>query len=147
MHVNIKLTEGRENARPPTYSSDGAGAFDFYATEDLQLCYGAPVVVRTGVEMEVPNGYSLLITSRSGHGFKHNTRLGNCLGVIDSDYRGEIFIKLTMDFPSWQSTLDIRVGDRVAQGFIIETPRITLVQQETLSATIRGSGGLGSTGT
>ncbi len=162
MNINIELLPG---AKAPVYSSEGAGGFDFYA---YALCEegksGGVVdfaVWSTGVKMEIPSGYSLLILSRSGHGIVSDIRLSNCVGLIDSDYRGEIFVGFRQDgsynresyhypaFPprprAWLDSL--KLGDRIAQGIIIPTPRVSFTFPDSLSSTSRGEAGLGSTGT
>ena len=85
----------------------------------------------------------MLLFSRSGHGFSSGVRLANCVGVIDSDYRGEIKIKLQKD--TEYSYFAINPGDRIAQGLIIPYPRVEFVEGE-LTGTERGAGGFGSTG-
>lgn len=144
--ISCKVVKLTENAKLPTYATPMSAGFDFYAINSVQLCYGSPVVIRTGLSVEVPENYGLFIFSRSGHGFNENVRLANCVGVIDSDYRGEVLIKLTMDFPSWQITKVISEGDRVAQGVILPCPKIQFVEADSLSVTQRGKNGLGSTG-
>ena len=144
MNVNLSLLYTDSIA--PTYATEGSGAFDFYAHEYAQASYGQPAVIGTGVAMEIPPQHSLLVFSRSGHGFKHNVRLSNCVGVIDSDYRGEIFVKLTLDAPSYLTSFPVQKGDRIAQGLIVYTPKIKFTEVKTLSETKRGSLGLGSTG-
>ena len=84
----------------------------------------------------------MLVFSRSGHGFKAGVRLANSVGVIDSDYRGEVMVKLTSDGGS----LQINAGDRIAQAMIVPVPRVQLEWVEELAATKRGHGGMGSTG-
>lgn len=84
---------------------------------------------------------------RSGHGFKFATRLANCVGVIDSDYRGEVAVRLTADqMPEHEAPLMVSPGDRVAQAIIVPFPRVAFEWAETLSETDRGASGFGSTG-
>lgn len=144
--IKIQLKKLSEKAKTPTYATAGSAAFDFYATEPLQLTYGSPVIVNTGIAVKLPEDYAMLIFSRSGHGFKHNARLSNCVGVIDSDYTGEIKIKMTMDFPSYINTLGIQEGDRIAQGIVLPIPKVVFEEVNFLPITQRGDGGLGSTG-
>lgn len=86
----------------------------------------------------------MFIFSRSGHGFKSDTRLSNCVGVIDSDYRGEVMVKLTCD--SARSSLVVSNGDRIAQAVIIKYDQVEFEESDDLSETERGAGGFGSTG-
>ncbi len=143
MKLNFKKLD--PNAKLPKYATDGAACFDFYAVSDRCVtlrCHDTNIF-RTGLSVEIPEGYALIIYSRSGHGFKHDTRLANCVGVIDSDYRGEIQVKLTYD--SYEH-VDILPGDRIAQGMLIPTPQVEICEVEELSDTVRGNGGFGSTG-
>lgn len=144
--MNIELQKLNPQAKIPTYATLGAAGFDFYSIEEGQVTYGNPVVFGTGIAAKIPENYVLLLFSRSGHGFKENVRLSNSTGVIDSDYVGEIKVKLTMDFPSWQSTLHIKPGDRIAQGVVLPISRVEFKLVDTLPQTLRGSGGFGSTG-
>jgi dUTP pyrophosphatase len=144
--MQIQVKKLVPQARIPTYATLGSAAFDFYSIQEAQICYGSPVIFDTGLALKIPENHALLIFSRSGHGFKENIRLSNAVGVIDSDYTGEIKIKLSMDFPSWQTSFDVKPGDRIAQGLIINTEKISFDIVEELPKTERGSGGLGSTG-
>lgn len=84
------------------------------------------------------------IYSRSGHGFNNSVRLSNCVGIIDSDYRGEIKVSLTHD--SICGKLDVKDGDRIAQAEITLMYRTSFTVVEDISETTRGAGGFGSTG-
>lgn len=142
MLVNVKKLH--PDAKLPTYGTVGAGAFDFYALERGVVMANSSHVFGTGLAIEVPWDHVMLIYSRSGHGFGYNIRLANCVGVIDSDYRGELKIKLTCDDPD--IGLVIEAGERIAQGMIIPVKKNLFQVVETLSETVRGSGGFGSTG-
>lgn len=149
MHVKIKkLTP---TAIVPTYATYGAACFDLYADKlDEQFSrshvdHDDPLVCGTGLSFEVPAGHVMLIFSRSGHGFKHGVRLANCVGVIDSDYRGEVKVKLTADEAA-DKLLIVSRGDRVAQAMIVPVQRATFIVSDELSETERGAGGFGSTG-
>ena len=97
--MRIKIKKLSPLAKEPTYATDGSGCFDLYSTNIVPMLVqeGWPVEVGTGLAFEIPLGYGMFILSRSGHGFKFDTRLANCVGFIDSDYRGEIKVKLTCD--------------------------------------------------
>ena len=145
MNLKIKILDKR--AMVPTFATEGAACFDLYAMNDencvVEICNRMPVIIRTGLAFEIPQGYAMMIYSRSGHGFKNDVRLANCVGVIDSDYRGEVKVKLTCDNEDFY----VSHGDRIAQAMIIPVPAIEgfLVSNE-LSETERGEGGFGSTG-
>ena len=94
MQINIKQLSPL--AKMPTYATDGSGWFDLYSINTLPRLVqeGHPVVFDTGLAFEIPPGYGMFILSRSGHGFNFDTRLANCVGCIDSDYRGEVKVIL-----------------------------------------------------
>lgn len=131
-------------AQIPAYQSAGAACFDLHATTPGHVAAGGTRTFSTGLAFEVPEGFVMLIYSRSGHGFKNNVRLSNCTGVIDSDYRGEILVALTSDHRN--GDLEINVGDRIAQALLMPAPQWDLVEVTELSETVRGAKGYGSTG-
>jgi dUTP pyrophosphatase len=126
--------------------SDGAACFDFYSIDGGVLHSGTTreQSFRTGIAIEVPDGYVLKVYSRSGHGFRHGVRLVNAVGICDADFRGEIIIRLRMD--SKYGMLEIKPGDRIAQGMIVPVPKVYFNEVEELSETERGDKGYGSTG-
>lgn len=143
----MRIRKLHHNAQTPTYATDGSACFDLYAVKDDYPNYlhpEVPLLVRTGLAFEVPVGYVMLIFSRSGHGFNHDTRLSNCVGVIDSDYRGEVMVKLTRD--SHGPSLAIKHGSRIAQALLMPVQQVTFEETDELSETERGTGGFGSTG-
>lgn len=147
----IKIKKLHKDAVIPTYGSDGAGAFDIYAIEDgAPMSSGSIQVFRTGLSFEIPAGFAMMIYSRSGHGFTYNVRLTNCTGIIDSDYRGELKVKLERftryEFNGTMEAFVVKKGDRIAQGIILPVPRVSFIETEELSETVRGTGGFGSTG-
>jgi dUTP pyrophosphatase len=142
MKINIKRLN--EDAIEPTYATDGSAAFDLYST-NVGVVDGDGYVFDTGWAFEIPEGYVLLIFSRSGHGFKQGIRLANCVGVIDSDYRGEVKVKLTLDRNTLHGEYFTK-GDRIAQGMVLPVEQISFFEVDDLSRTERGSGGFGSTG-
>jgi dUTP pyrophosphatase len=153
--MKLRLLKLHPDAIVPTYAHGPDACFDLTATTvdgktrlGANLSHGSPVVCGTGLAFEVPEGWAMLIFSRSGHGFKSNTRLANCVGVIDSGYTGEVMVKLTMDDEFVDPELDllIKPGDRIAQAMLVQVPRVEFVVAEQLGLTERGSGGFGSTG-
>lgn len=129
----------------PTYGSDGAAAADLYACLEapVQIAPGQTVFVPTGLSMEIPAGCAGLIYARSSMGAKRGLAPANKVGVIDSDYRGEIKVVLFNHSAAIQT---VEPGERIAQ--MIITPVLTPAYEEvdTLSDTDRGAGGFGSTG-
>lgn len=142
MKVGVKKLD--EEAKIPQYATDGAACFDIAALDSGVVYSGCAKQFRTGLAFEIPEDHVMLIFSRSGHGFKNGVRLSNCVGVIDSDYRGELGVKLHNegDFKS----LEVNPGDRIAQGMIIKYDRVQFEELTELSTTERGDGGFGSTG-
>lgn len=140
-HVNFVLCHPL--AQLPSYESNGAAAADIRATEDGWVDCREGSIFGTGLKPEVPEGFVMLVYSRSGHGFKNDVRLANCVGVIDSDYRGEIKVKLTND---GREPYFVKAGDRIAQIMVVPAPQATFEIQENLTSTERGEKGYGSTG-
>lgn len=158
--VEIKIKKLHEAAIIPMYATPGSGCFDLHAliqhvhVSETQISVpgdpvhvaGEPIIFRTGLAMEIPPGYVLEIYSRSGHGFKNNVRLSNCVGIIDSDYRGEIMVKMVQDTDAGAEMV-VRHGDRIAQAKLVVAPKVGFTLVEDLGETERGTGGFGSTGT
>lgn len=142
--MKVKVKRLYDSAILPTYATDGSGCFDIYTMLNGDTDYNEPHTYSTGLAFEIPEGYAMLVFSRSGHGFKNDVRLSNCVGVIDSDYRGELKVKLTCDKIGWG--LEVNAGERIAQGMIIPVPKVTFEEVTELSDTVRGSGGFGSSG-
>ena len=135
----------RENAKLPTYGSVEAAGADLYAclTEDVTIAPGETAFVPTGIAMEVPKNCAGLIYARSGLACKKGLAPANKVGVVDSDYRGEIMVALHNHGKVAQT---IGNGERIAQ--MIITPVLTPAYEiaESLDDTERGQGGFGSTG-
>lgn len=138
---NLKVKRLSESAKLPTKGSNEAAGWDLYATsreiKDGKMCYG------TGIAMEIPTGYVGLIFPRSSI-YKKTLRLCNSVGVIDSDYRGEI--KFFFDFEPGSGANEYMEGDRVGQIIFIKLPEFNLEEVDELSDSDRGEGGFGSTG-
>lgn len=141
--MQVKIKKLHSNAIIPSYQSLGAGAFDLHSVEGSYCYQGGPTIVRTGLAFEIPEGHVMLVFSRSGHGFKEDVRLANCVGVIDSDYRGEVKVKLTKDSHEY---FYISSGDRIAQAIILPFEQAQFVVVDELGSTERGEKGFGSTG-
>lgn len=141
----IAVKKLRENALLPTYGSPEAAGADLYACLDASVTIrpGETVFIPTGLAMEVPKGCAGLIYARSSLGAKRGLAPANKVGVIDSDYRGEVSVALHNHGAVPQ---EVNPGDRIAQ--LLITPVITPPYQEAeeLSDTHRGTGGFGSTG-
>ncbi len=144
--MKIKINKLHEDAKMPTYGTAGSACFDLYASGVYNRFVSHVEVIGTGLAFEIPEGYVMLVYSRSGHGFKNNVRLANCVGVIDSDYRGEVKVKLICDNRN-STRLEIETGDRIAQAMIVPVNQVDFEFVDELSTTDRGTGGFGSTGT
>ena len=148
MELKIKAVSPKVGGEIPLpyYASAGAAAMDLHACVDgpVEVAPRALVSIPTGVAIALPSAdYVALVFARSGLGIKHGITLSNGVGVIDSDYRGEIRVGLTnlSDTP-----YTVQPGDRVAQLAVMPVVRAQLVQAEDLDETARGAGGFGSTG-
>ena len=143
--IAISVKKLRENAILPTYGSAEAAGADLYACleEDITIAPGESKFVPTGLAMEIPKGCAGLIYARSGLACKRGLAPANKVGVVDSDYRGEIIVALHNHGNDPQT---VENGERVAQ-FVI-TPVLTPAYEaaESLEETGRGAGGFGSTG-
>lgn len=145
MKVRIKKLDPA--AITPKYATDGSGCFDIHSLTEGRVQPKAPLSCRTGLSFEIPAKHVMLVFSRSGHGFKNDVHLSNCVGVIDSDYRGELGVKLTADEAiGGTNGMTVNIGDRIAQAAIIPVDQVEFVEVDELSETARGTGGFGSTG-
>lgn len=141
--MKVKLKKLSDNARIPEYATNGSACFDLFTTDDGLVHESSSLVLGTGLAFEVPKDHVMLVFSRSGDGFQRDVRLSNCVGVIDSDYRGELKVKLAADSVIGRV---VKAGDRVAQALVLKYDRVTFDQVGELSDTSRGEGGFGSTG-
>lgn len=145
MMREVKVKKLYENAKLPVYGTE------FSAGADLCACLDAPVtlqpgetrLISVGIAMELPEGYAGLVYARSGLASKRGLAPANKVGVVDSDYRGEFFVPLHNHSAVPQT---VEPNERIAQ--MIITPYLTahFVETDTLSDTVRGEGGFGSTG-
>lgn len=129
----------------PAYESAGAAGMDLRACTDgdIVLAPGARALIPTGLAIAVPEGFAALIYARSGLATKHGITLANCVGVIDSDYRGELKVGLA-NLSDTEYT--VRSGDRIAQLVLTPVSRAQPIFTDELDETERGAGGFGSTG-
>ena len=142
--MEIKVKKLAENAIIPKLATSGAACFDLHAVNGGEVkAHGGTQHCLTGLAFEIPPGHVMLVYSRSGHGFINSARLVNSVGVIDSDYRGELAVKLINDGPL---SFRFEPGDRIAQAMVIPVPECSIIEAGELSDTQRGSGGFGSTG-
>ena len=145
MKFTMNIKKLNDKATVPTYGSDFAAGADLYACEGAEVTIeaGQTKLIHTGIAMEIPEGLVGLIYARSGLACKRHLAPANKVGVIDSDYRGEIMVALHNHSSEPQTIAD---GERIAQ--IVFTPFYTASFEvvDELSDTVRGIGGFGSTG-
>ena len=144
--MKIRVKKLVPEAKIPTYGSDFAAGADLYAAqpEAVVIAPGETVLVHTGIAMEIPEGYGGFLYARSGLATKRGLAPANKVGVIDSDYRGEIMVALYNQSSSVQT---VESGERIAQLVIAPFLKASFDEAEELEDTRRGEGGFGSTGT
>jgi len=135
-----KLTE---NAILPSEGTEFSAGLDLYIKEDIAVKYGQILKIGTGLACEIEEGYFGLIAMRSSCATKNALIIAGGMGIIDSDYRGEIFITITFLVP--RAELLIVAGTALAQMIITPYIKSRVVETATLSKTNRGEGGFGST--
>ena len=145
MNVKLKLTRGMS---VPEYATAGSAAVDLRAAleenEIVTLQPGARALIPTGLAISPESsGYVAILAARSGLGIKKGISLSNGIGVIDSDYRGEICVGL---INHGEEAFEVRRGDRIAQMMFMPVETANFIVCESLDETERGSGGFGHTG-
>ena len=143
--IYVRIQRLTETAKMPTKGSAFAAGFDLYADTDKDIVVypGEVVPFYTGLAMEIPDGYFGAIYPRSGLATKYGLRLPHCVGVIDSDYRGNVGVPLRNDS---ESPVTVKAHERVAQIVFQKCEDVGLYEAEELSRTERGAGGFGSSG-
>ena len=142
---NVRIKKINEKAIIPTYGTEYAAGADLYACIDEKVSFepGETKLIKTGIAMEVPTGYAGLIYARSGLASKRGLAPANKVGVVDSDYRGEIMVALHNHS---NEVKEIEPQERIAQFVITPYLKAMFEEVEELDETIRGEGGFGSTG-
>lgn len=143
--MKIQIKKLKENAVIPTRGSALAAGYDLYACLDeaITIPAGETVKVGTGLSVAVPEGYFGAVFARSGLAAKEGLRPANCVGVCDSDYRGEYIVALHNDSATDRT---VTPGERIAQLVIMPFLSVEFEEADSLSETERGAGGFGSTG-
>lgn len=142
----LKILKLNENAVIPSRATEGSAGMDLYActNECITVNPGELVSIPTGIAVSLPSKeFGLFIFARSGLGIKHGISLSNGVGVVDSDYRGEIQVGLCN---LGNKPYTIKPKERIAQMIVLPVAVLPVIQTEALDATQRGSGGFGSTG-
>ena len=147
MKADVRIKKLREGAQAPSYGSEFAAGCDLYAcleAGEVTVAAGETVLIPTGWAFELPVGYAGLIYARSGLATKSGLAPANKVGVVDCDYRGEVCVALHNH--SGESRT-IESGERVAQLVLVPYLTAAYQQADSLTDTLRGDGGFGSTGT
>lgn len=143
----IRTSTGKGlHAKTPEYATAGSAGMDLSACipEDIVIKPGERVMVKTGIAIQIPHsGIAGFVFPRSGLSSKHGISLANCVGVIDSDYTGELICPV---INHGNSEYTIKPGDRIAQIVFMPVLKAKLQETDKLDATERGNGGFGSTG-
>ena len=143
--TDIKVKKLNDLAKIPSRGSSDAAGYDLYAATDyiIDIAPHSTVKIGTGLSFELPSGTFAAIFPRSGIATKRGLRPANCVGVCDSDYRGEYIVALHNDTDEMQS---IEPGERIAQMILLPFIKMNFKEVDELSDTDRGSSGFGSTG-
>ena len=147
MKPTVRTKKLCENAVLPKYGTEFAAGADLYACMDAEavtLAPGETKLIRTGIALEISAGYAGFVFARSGLACKRGLAPANKVGVIDSDYRGELMVALHNHSGDPQS---VENGERIAQMVILPYLAVDFIESDTLDDTERGAGGFGSTGT
>ena len=144
--MEMKVKKLRENAVLPKSATKGSAGMDLYAAieNEIVLNPGERVLIPTGFAAEIPEGTAGFIFTRSGLGIKKGIHVTNGVGVVDSDYRGEIHVGL---HNLSQEAYTIAPLERIAQMIMMPYFAVDVIEAEALDETDRGAGGFGSTGT
>ncbi len=144
--LEIRILDARLHEQLPAYGTPGAAGLDLRACVDmpLQLMPGHTALVPSGIAIHIADpGYAALILPRSGLGHKHGIVLGNLVGLIDSDYQGQIFISL---WNRGQTPFEVVPMERIAQLVVVPVMQVDLKVVESFDTSERGEQGFGSTG-
>lgn len=143
MKINVKKI--KEKARLPYRATVGSAGADLFACleSSVLLKAGSIEIIPTGIAVEIPEGYAGFVFPRSSLSSKYGISLANCVGVIDSDYRGEVGIPV---INHKDTDFIINDGDRIAQLIIMPVDNAEYAESDIITDTVRGTGGFGSTG-
>ncbi len=144
--IKIDMKKLNNRALLPTRGSEQAAGWDLYSNneEAIDVEAHATVMIGTGLSMAIPDGYFGAVYARSGLATKQGLRPANCVGVIDSDYRGELIVSLHNDTNEMKT---INPNERIAQLVVMPYLAVEFDEKDNLDETLRGNNGFGSTGT
>ena len=146
MHVDVRILDARLRNQPPSYATLGAAGLDLRACIDASVVIepGTTHLIKTGLAIHIADpGYAAMILPRSGLGHKHGIVLGNLVGLIDSDYQGELMVS------TWNrgdQPFTLNPLERLAQLVIVPVVQAKFNVVEDFATSKRGAGGFGSTG-
>jgi dUTP pyrophosphatase len=144
--LQVKILDERMRSQLPSYATPGSAGLDLRAciNEPIDIAPGQTLLIPTGIAIHVADpGYCAIILPRSGLGHKHGIVLGNLVGLIDSDYQGQLMVS------TWnrgQQNFQICAMDRLAQLVIVPVAQVEWEVVQEFSTSTRGAGGFGSTG-
>ncbi len=143
--MNIFIKKLNTNAEIPTYKTKGASGADLYACleEDITINPSEFKPIKTGISVEIPNGFEIQVRPRSGLALKYGITVLNSPGTIDSDYRGELLVIL---INHGKEPFIIKNKDRIAQIVLAKTEKANFIEKKELTETERNKNGFGSTG-
>jgi dUTP diphosphatase len=142
--VELAFRKLNDEARLPTRAHEGDAGLDLYAVESARLEPGERATVGTGIAAEIPPGHAGLVLPRSGLAARHGIALVNAPGLIDAGYRGEIRVLLLNTDRT--EPFEIEPGDRIAQLLVTPFAEVEPIEARELAETLRGEGGVGSSG-
>ncbi len=130
----------------PKYATSGSAGLDLTlaVSEPFELAAGARAKLPTGIKVEIPSGYEGQVRPRSGLADKAGISLTNCVGTVDSDYRGEVMV---LAINHGEKSYTFQPGERIAQLVVMPVPIVEIVEVDEVEESVRGEGGFGSTGT
>ena len=146
MKLDVRILDARLRENPPAYATDGSAGLD------LRACIGAPLLLEPGATALVPAGiaihladagYAAVILPRSGLGHRHGIVLGNLVGLIDSDYQGQLMVSC---WNRGAEPFTVRPGERIAQLVVIPVVQVELEVVTDFATSARGAGGFGHSG-
>jgi dUTP pyrophosphatase len=149
MNIQFKVLRDAARANLPAYATSGSAGLDLRACIDtpIEFAPGATTLIPTGIAIHINDpGFAALILPRSGLGHKHGIVLGNLVGLIDSDYQGELMVSCWSRNPAGSTPFTIEPQERIAQLVIVPVQQVQFQEVADFSASDRGTGGFGSTG-
>jgi dUTP pyrophosphatase len=142
--MTLRVARLDARARLPTRAHSGDAGLDLYAIESAVLAPGERASIPTGIALEIPPGHAGLVLPRSGLAARHGISVVNAPGLIDADYRGEVRVLLLNT--DRERAFELAAGDRIAQLLVVAVAIADVAEVASLTDTVRGAGGFGSSG-